>query len=136
MSATRWAQPRRTTTTTATSTCSSPEYGGTSCCTIAATARFEDVTDKAGIASGEWAAAGGWFDYDNDGRLDLLVVNYVQWAPETNRYCGDQAKRRQNLLPSTFFPGAARTAFTGIAATARSRMFPPAPVSWRTSARA
>ena len=44
--------------------------------------RFEDVTKQSGIASGEWAVAGGWFDYDNDGRLDLLVVNYVQWSVE------------------------------------------------------
>lgn len=38
--------------------------------------RFEDVTDKAGVA---WAgqAAGGceWVDYDNDGKLDLYVMN-------------------------------------------------------------
>ena len=37
---------------------------------------FEDVTAKAGIQSGEWAVAAGWFDYDNDGLLDLLVVHY------------------------------------------------------------
>jgi enediyne biosynthesis protein E4 len=66
---------------------------------------FEDVTDKAGIASGEWAAAGGWFDYDNDGRLDLLVVNYVQWSPETNRYCGDQAKGVRTYCHPRFFQG-------------------------------
>lgn len=67
--------------------------------------RFEDVTEKAGIASGEWAAAGGWFDYDNDGRLDLLVVNYVQWSPETNRYCGDQARGVRIYCHPRFFQG-------------------------------
>jgi enediyne biosynthesis protein E4 len=66
---------------------------------------FEDVTEKAGIASGEWAAAGGWFDYDNDGRLDLLVVNYVQWSPDTNRYCGDQARGVRTYCHPRFFQG-------------------------------
>src|SRR5260221_1681898 len=43
---------------------------------------FTDVTDKAGVGSpmykGKkmWSAAAGWFDYNNDGRLDLLVANY------------------------------------------------------------
>lgn len=54
--------------------------------------RFEDVTPKSGIASGEWGVAGGWFDFDNDGLLDLFVVNYVQWSPEIDRFCGDKAR--------------------------------------------
>jgi enediyne biosynthesis protein E4 len=54
--------------------------------------RFEDVTRHAGVSSGEWGVAAGWLDYDNDGRLDLLVVNYVQWTPDTNPFCGDEAR--------------------------------------------
>ena len=54
--------------------------------------RFEDVTAKAGIASYRWSVAAGWFDYDNDGLLDLFVVNYVDWTPATNRFCGDRAR--------------------------------------------
>jgi hypothetical protein len=67
--------------------------------------RFEDVTERAGIASGEWAVAAGWFDYDNDGRLDLIVVNYVQWSPDTNRYCGDQARGIRIYCHPRFFQG-------------------------------
>jgi hypothetical protein len=67
--------------------------------------RFEDVTSRAGIASGDWAVAGGWLDYDNDGRLDLLVVNYVQWSPDTNRYCGDQARGVRIYCHPRFFQG-------------------------------
>lgn len=67
--------------------------------------RFEVVTERAGIASGDWAVAAGWLDYDNDGRLDLFVVNYVQWRPETNRYCGDQARGIRIYCHPRFFPG-------------------------------
>jgi len=52
---------------------------------------FEDVTQKAGLAGdGTWSVAAGWFDYDNDGLLDLFVVHYVQWDPAREPFCGDQ----------------------------------------------
>ncbi len=54
--------------------------------------RFENVTARSGIASGEWGVAGAWFDFDSDGLLDLFVVNYVQWSPDADRFCGDQAR--------------------------------------------
>ncbi|QEG02570.1 ASPIC and UnbV [Stieleria maiorica] len=46
--------------------------------------RFEDVTDLAGVAGEEdrWSTSAGWFDYDNDGDLDLFVCNYVGWSRE------------------------------------------------------
>ncbi len=52
---------------------------------------FEDVTEKAGVAGGGlWAVAAGWFDYDNDGWLDLFVARYVVWDPTNEPYCGDR----------------------------------------------
>jgi hypothetical protein len=54
--------------------------------------RFEDVTRRAGLAhqgpgQKPWSVSAGWFDYDNDGRLDLFVVNYVVWTPEKDPPC-------------------------------------------------
>lgn len=52
---------------------------------------FTDVTARAGVANaGKWASSAAWFDYDNDGRLDLAIANYVDWTPERNFYCGGQ----------------------------------------------
>jgi hypothetical protein len=51
---------------------------------------FTDVSAHAGVEnSGRWASSAAWFDYDNDGRLDLVIANYVDWSPERNFYCGD-----------------------------------------------
>lgn len=54
---------------------------------------FRDVTEKAGLrkmhpelAKG-FSAAAGWFDYDNDGYLDLIIINYLKWSPETDVSC-------------------------------------------------
>ncbi len=50
---------------------------------------FEDVTSSAGLAeNGKWSVAAGWFDFDNDGLLDLFVVHYVVWDPAAEIYCG------------------------------------------------
>jgi len=51
---------------------------------------FEEITGQSGISSGEWAVAAGWFHYDDDGRADLFVVNYADWTPGFDRYCGDR----------------------------------------------
>jgi len=43
---------------------------------------FEDITARAGVAGSaeEWSTGAGFFDYDGDGDLDLLVCNYVRWS--------------------------------------------------------
>ncbi len=50
---------------------------------------FTDATAKAGVGDeGAWATAAGWFDYDRDGKLDLLVTNYVQFDVDHPVSCG------------------------------------------------
>ena len=52
---------------------------------------FTDVTQHAGVENaGRWASSAAWFDYDNDGLLDLVIANYVDWSPERNFYCGER----------------------------------------------
>ena len=53
---------------------------------------FSDVTAKAGVAdAGAWSSSAGWFDYDKDGWLDLVVTNYLDWNPKNNTWCGERA---------------------------------------------
>src|SRR5207248_1011531 len=43
---------------------------------------FIDVTAKTGLAGiNEFSTSAAWVDYDRDGKLDLVVANYVQWSP-------------------------------------------------------
>jgi hypothetical protein len=54
---------------------------------------FTDVTAKAGVTGDvpgvgkAWAVTAGWFDYNNDGLLDLLVVNYLNYDLKTAAIC-------------------------------------------------
>ena len=55
---------------------------------------FTDVTQKAGLGEINdpqfgplWAVAGVWLDVNNDGLLDLFVVNYLQWEYSDKPKC-------------------------------------------------
>src|SRR4029077_4188217 len=54
---------------------------------------FTDVTSKAGVAGlvpklgKAWSIAAGWFDYNNDGLLDLFVVNYLNYSISNAKLC-------------------------------------------------
>jgi len=67
---------------------------------------FTDVTKRAGVENaGRWASGAAWFDYDNDGRLDLVIANYVDWSPQRNFYCGDRGPgMRSYCHPDDFNP--------------------------------
>ena len=72
---------------------------------------FEDVTQQAGIKSGPWSIGAAWLDYDNDGLLDLFVVNYVQWSPDLDPFCGDAARQVRVYCHPQFFEGLPNTLY-------------------------
>ena len=56
---------------------------------------FTDVTKQAGLDRWNdpeygplWAVAAAWVDVNNDGLLDLFVLNYLQWDIATEHLCG------------------------------------------------
>jgi hypothetical protein len=51
---------------------------------------FTDVTAGSGLdhkPENSISVGAAWFDYDNDGLLDLFVTNYTTWTPTTDRRC-------------------------------------------------
>jgi hypothetical protein len=71
---------------------------------------FTDVTDKAGVgapthdAQKMWSAAAGWFDYNNDGKLDLFVSNYCKWAVNKDPVCLSGGRLRAYCHPKFYEP--------------------------------
>ncbi|MFZ0734016.1 MAG: CRTAC1 family protein [Candidatus Sulfotelmatobacter sp.] len=57
---------------------------------------FTDVTEKAGVAGivpqigKAWSVAAGWFDYNNDGLLDLFVTNYLNYSIGKAKLCAQE----------------------------------------------
>jgi enediyne biosynthesis protein E4 len=64
---------------------------------------FTDVAQKAGLGGiEEFSTGAAWVDYDKDGRLDLVVANYVQWSPETDLYCTLDGKSKSYCTPESY----------------------------------
>ena len=68
---------------------------------------FTDVTEQSGIGGkppGVLSVGAAWFDYDNDGLLDLVVSNYTTWTPQTDRRCSVNGV--EYYCSPTFYPRA------------------------------
>jgi hypothetical protein len=71
---------------------------------------FTDVTAKAGLTGAElngkkmWSVGAGWFDYNNDGNLDLFVVNYCVWEVNKDPYCHVKSGVRGYCHPKLYAP--------------------------------
>ena len=71
---------------------------------------FTDVTAKAGLRGATldgkkmWSVGAGWFDYNNDGLLDLFVVNYCRWEVNRDPYCTIGGGTRGYCHPRYYAP--------------------------------
>jgi enediyne biosynthesis protein E4 len=87
---------------------------------------FTDVTEKAGLAKPDkeygplWSVAAAWVDINNDGLLDLFVVNYFSWDGKHEPDCKYQGKpeychpKFYKSMPSQLFLNNGNGTFTDI----------------------
>lgn len=74
--------------------------------------RFVDITNAAGVQNaGQWGASAAFLDYDRDGALDLVVVNYLDWDYKRNIYCGDPRPGYRTYCHPNQFPGVPPTLY-------------------------
>jgi hypothetical protein len=63
---------------------------------------FEDVTARAGVAVNRFSTSAAFVDIDQDGDLDLMVVNYVRWSPNIEMECFSDGGRRDYCSPRNY----------------------------------
>jgi hypothetical protein len=72
--------------------------------------KFEEVSKKVGLAGtsrteesfSEWSTSAVWFDYNQDGWLDLFVCNYVKWTPETDIFATLDGTNKSYATPELY----------------------------------
>ena len=64
---------------------------------------FTDVTKQAGLwGPNEFSTSAAWVDYDKDGKLDLVVANYVQWSEQSDIYCTLDGAHKSYCTPESY----------------------------------
>jgi len=64
---------------------------------------FTEVTKSAGMwGPSEFSTSAAWVDYDRDGKLDLVVANYVRWTEETDLYCTLDGAHKSYCTPESY----------------------------------
>lgn len=64
--------------------------------------RFEDVTSASGLLNPLWGASCAFLDYDRDGWLDIVVVNYLDYDPKVE--CRSPEGKLDFCGPNAFPP--------------------------------
>jgi hypothetical protein len=64
---------------------------------------FTDVTKAAGLwGHDEFSTSAAWVDYDRDGKLDLVVANYVQWSLKNDLFCTLDGTHKSYCTPESY----------------------------------
>jgi enediyne biosynthesis protein E4 len=64
---------------------------------------FTDVTKAAGLwGPNEFSTSAAWVDYDRDGKLDLVVANYVQWSQKGDLFCTLDGTHKSYCTPESY----------------------------------
>jgi hypothetical protein len=64
---------------------------------------FTEVTKLAGMwGPSEFSTSAAWVDYDRDGKLDLVVANYVQWSEQGDLYCTLDGAHKSYCTPESY----------------------------------
>jgi hypothetical protein len=64
---------------------------------------FTEVTKAAGMwGPNEFSTSAAWVDYDRDGKLDLVIANYVQWNALGDLYCTLDGAHKSYCTPESY----------------------------------
>jgi len=64
--------------------------------------KFVDVTKESGTDDPRWSTSATFFDYDRDGWLDLMVVNYADFSVTNSPNCYAATTARDYCTPRVF----------------------------------